>query len=37
MIGMNTAVAGDAQNIGFAVSAATIQQVLAGVPASSAA
>ena len=36
VIGMNTAVAGDAQNIGFAVSAATIQQVLAGVPANSA-
>ena len=35
VIGMNTAVAGDAQNIGFAVSAATIQQVLDGVTASS--
>jgi len=35
VIGMNTAVAGDAQNIGFAVSAATIQQVLDSVTASS--
>jgi S1-C subfamily serine protease len=34
VIGMNTAVAGDAQNIGFAVAAATIKEVLDGVAAS---